>query len=310
MPQLRQRSPEWREARRSLITSTDIPIILGESPYKSEGQLAREKLGQVPEDPPNLAMAIGQAMEPVIAAEYERMTGQPLTRYKGIVIHPKIKWAAASPDCRRTGQRYLVELKDTRARRWASGDLPRDVEAQVQWQLGCTGFPEADVAALKWGTLELHHLNYDPDLFAGLVVIAEDFRARMAAGGPFSENAASIRSKWPQDDGTEMTADEELQRLVDQLIAVRRMGKADEQRIDQLETDIKNRMATATRLNGSGWRITWKRSKDAAEVNWRNIAEGFLGAMEPQLQEPILSLNTTVKAGSRRFLITEDKEPK
>lgn len=306
---LRQRSPEWREARRHLITATDIPIILGISTYKAEGQLAREKSGELPEQESNLFMEIGQAMEPVIAAEYERQTGHKLTRFTGLVTHATLPWAAASPDARRKGKRYLVELKDTRARRWQSGELPRDVEAQVQWQLGCTGFPEADVAALRWATLEMHHVTYDQNTFDGLVVIAEDFRRRMVEGGPFQENRDSIKSRWSADDGTTIKADAELAKWVDELLMLRQLATANEKAVDELETRIKNHIATATRVDGPGWHITWKRSKQSEEVNYKNIAEGMLNAISPNAREALLNLNTTVKDGARPFRLVIDKEP-
>ena len=42
---LEQGSAEWLAARRQMVTSTDLPVIMGLSPYKSEATLAREKLG-------------------------------------------------------------------------------------------------------------------------------------------------------------------------------------------------------------------------------------------------------------------------
>ncbi len=45
---IRQNSPEWLEARRLTIGSSDIPVIVGESPYKDAHTLAAEKLGLVP----------------------------------------------------------------------------------------------------------------------------------------------------------------------------------------------------------------------------------------------------------------------
>src|SRR5215831_19052370 len=147
----KQGTDEWRELRRSLITSTDIPVILGVSPYMAEGQLARQKLGLEQPDPTNLPMKVGTALEPVIRDEYEQRTGVKLRRYHGIVFHPTIAWAAASPDWRRAGERYLVEGKTSQSSRWDGKDVPQDVEAQVRWAMGCTGFEVSDVAALMYG---------------------------------------------------------------------------------------------------------------------------------------------------------------
>ncbi len=44
IPQPAQRSPEWYEQRKSLITSSNIPTILGENPYKKSSDYLEELL--------------------------------------------------------------------------------------------------------------------------------------------------------------------------------------------------------------------------------------------------------------------------
>ena len=41
---VRQGSQEWLDYRRTVITATDIPVLLGISPYRCEADLADEKL--------------------------------------------------------------------------------------------------------------------------------------------------------------------------------------------------------------------------------------------------------------------------
>ena len=54
---MKQGDDEWLEARRLGVTSTDIPAIIGVSPWKSEGDVAREKQGLTdqPDDDPDRA---------------------------------------------------------------------------------------------------------------------------------------------------------------------------------------------------------------------------------------------------------------
>lgn len=296
---LRHRSPEWYAARRKLITATDLPVILGLSPYKSESTLAQEKLGELPEQDETLMMEIGRLIEPAIAREYERVSGAEVARFRGLVTHPRIEWAGASPDARRKRLRYLVEFKDTRSRRWpAEGGVPQDVEAQVRWQMGVTGFPIADVAALKWGTLEVTTLEHDQHLFEQLVTIADDFRSRLAAGGPFAEDAASIRTRYPADDGSELEADAEINELVQQLLSWRAQLKEGELWADGVETQIKQRMATAQRMTGDGWAISWKKSKDSEVIDWQAVARAYRLLLEAQVQRVNLP-DWMVKLSSR-----------
>jgi putative phage-type endonuclease len=305
---LKQRSPEWLEARRSMVTSTDMPVILGVSPYKSEATLAREKLGQA-ESPHTLQMDVGTALEPVIAAEYERLTGTRLRRFHGIVKHPTIEWAAASPDWRRQGARYLVEGKTSQAKRWDGSEVPQDVEAQVRWAMGCAGYPVSDVAALLYGReMRIWTVEHDAATFDNLVAIAEDFRRRLAAGGPFSEDAASIKAAYPTDDGSEVTADAELEEAMLELLRLRALKSEAEEACERIETAVKARMATATRLVGTGWTVTWKRTKDAEMVDWKSIADGLLRQLPEPERTAFVGMHTTVREGFRPFRVVVSKE--
>ena len=104
---VRQGSPEWLAFRRTVITGTDLPILLGISPYSCEADLADAKMGAEPE-PPSVRMRMGSLLEDLNLAEYEAATGSRTVRMRGMVGHPSISWAAASPDARVIGDRLLV----------------------------------------------------------------------------------------------------------------------------------------------------------------------------------------------------------
>ncbi|HMA26310.1 MAG TPA: YqaJ viral recombinase family protein [Solirubrobacterales bacterium] len=306
-----QRTPEWFALRRESVTGTDIPVILGLSPYKSEAALAREKGGEdePPVDDRQARMRrLGLALEAVIRDEDELEHGFRLRRVNSIKVHPTIGWARASLDFERVGQRCIVEAKSSAARRWDEG-LPQDVEAQVRWQMGVAGYPRAHVAALRHGSeLVCFDLEHDPALFDGLVEIASDFRRRLEAGGPFAENAASVKARWPSDDGTEIEADPDLAEAVHALIAVRgrrRLLEADE---EQLETAIKARMGEHAVLIGQGFRVLWKRTRDRSEIDWQRVATPLLAQLPETEREALVGLHTVVRTGFRPFRIVLDKE--
>ena len=107
---LTQGSTEWLAARRDLVTASDLPILLGISPYRCEADLADEKRGLGPAQESTLRMRIGLALEDLIADEYTRTTGRQVRRFRTLVTHPAIEWAGASPDARALGERRLVEF--------------------------------------------------------------------------------------------------------------------------------------------------------------------------------------------------------
>lgn len=299
-----QGTAEWLEVRRGLITGTDLPVILGISPWKSEAELADEKMGLLEPGDETPQMRMGKRMEDPVREEYELQTGERLRHVRRIVIHGEIPWAGASLDFDVVGKRKIVECKVSGRREWEDG-VPLDVEAQVQWQMGVAGYPEADVA-VWWRGEELRILNVqaDPRTFAGLVEIAADFRARLQAGGPFQADARYAKRRWPSDNGAAMSADEGLTKAYENLVAVRAsLSELGRQEAD-LEGYIKNRMGEIAEVRGSGWRITWKKSKESSQVDWAGIAAPFLASMQDEDRATVVAQHTTIRQGSRRFVVT------
>lgn len=299
---IEQRSAEWHELRRRLITATDLPAILGIDPWRSEGDVARRKLGLAEEPDPGIPARVGTALEPLIAQLYAEQTGRAVTPHGGIAIHPELPWAGASPDY--VAEDRLVEVKWSGSRRaWAAG-LPQHYECQVRWQLGVTGYPRADVAALVGTDLRVYEVEHDPALFDQLVVVAEDFRRRLEAGGPFSETLASIGRAFPRDDGTELVWCPDFELLVRDLLRVRAEIERLEADRDRLELAIKQRMGPAAIARGQDWRVTWSLTKDSERTDWRAVATELLRPLPPDERARLIQAHTEIKPGLRRFVLT------
>lgn len=303
MSAIAQRTPEWLDARRTGLGGTDIAAIAGLSPFRSALDVWLDKTAGI-EQVENEAMAWGSAVEPLIAAEYTRRTGIVL-REGGLVAHPIYPWALGSPD--RIAEDRIVEIKTARdARRWADG-VPPDYQCQVTWYMGITSIYRADVAVLFAGSeMRIIPVEWDEAMWSDLVAIGADFMARLEAGGPppepdGSEAAArALARMYPTDSGAEMVADEEATADVAALLALRaRMSEA-ETAERELESRIKARMGEISTLRGAGFRVTWKRTKDAAVVDWQTVAKAA-GA-----DDALVAAHTTSRAGSRRFVVTED----
>jgi putative phage-type endonuclease len=304
---LLQGSPEWLAARREHVTATDIPVLLGISPWRSEQDLADEKTNGTGQES-TLKMRVGSALEDLIADAYATQTGRRVRRVHGLWESRAIPWAAASPDATAAGR--LVELKWSGSRsRFASG-LPEDVEAQVQWQLLVAEAVEADVAALTVGDDEVRifPVHADAGLQRHLVAIASDFRRRLAEGGPFAQSLDSLKRKYPADDGSEMAADADLDAAVRALRDVRN-------RMDVLKTDeetlkvaIQTRMADAAFLVGDGYRVTWKRTRDVTETDWKALATSLLTQLPEPDRAAVVGLHSVARSGPRPFRIAWGKE--
>ncbi len=304
---VRQGSAEWLAARREHVTATDVAVILGLSPWRCEQDLADEKLagnGQAT----TLRMRVGNALEDLIADAYAAQSGHRVRRVRGLWESRTHPWAAASPDATAAGR--LVELKWSGSRSTFASGLPDHIAAQCQWQAFVAEVPVVDVAALTVGDDEVRvfTVTADPTIQANLVIAAEDFRRRLAAGGPFDQSLDSVKRRYPTDDGTEMVADAELDSAVRALRALRESRRALEESEAALETTIKTRMGPIARLVGSGWSVTWKRAKDSETTDWKSLATGLLTQLPEPERAALVGLHSAVREGARYFRVAWGKE--
>lgn len=267
-------SPEWIAARRDLVTATDIPVLLGLSPWRCEADLADEKLGLAEAQEETTRMRLGSFLEPFIARLYTERTGIAVTRWKNLAVHPGIPWAAASPDYRSRRRDRLVEIK--RYSRVADG-LPQHVEAQVQWQLGVTGYTRADVAILTSDDLlDPFPVLFDLEQFEALVEIAADFRRRLAEGGPFARDDARVRRDFPVDSGVYLPATPDLVDLVERYRAAKRNRVQAE---DAEKTTASALRAVLLDASGIEGLLTYRKNADTTRVNWPAVAKAYRGLL-------------------------------
>lgn len=145
-----QRTDEWFAARLGKATASRIADIVArtKSGYSASranysAQLVAERLtGTVAESFSSAAMAWGTEKEPEARAAYEWETDATVTEI-GFVDHPRIAMSGASPDGL-VGDDGLVEIKcpntATHIATLLGGKvIPSKYEAQIQWQMTCTG---------------------------------------------------------------------------------------------------------------------------------------------------------------------------
>lgn len=184
--------------RRLGVGSSDIPVILGLSPYAdaSRAALWLEKTGAYiapTDDEDSQAMELGHVLEPVLCEFYERQSGFKIERSgPGVesVRHPEHGWRRANLDGRIAGRRAAVEVKTVgigMARHWDMHDddgIPHYVRAQVVWQMHVADLDEVHVVGLIGGPTGFRAwvIRRDLALEAAIVREADAFHAAVVAG--------------------------------------------------------------------------------------------------------------------------------
>ena len=182
-----------------------------------------------------------------------------------------------------------------------------DVQAQVAWQLGCTGYPVADVAVLSPDSLTIYEQQSDGQLFSDLIAVAADFRRRLADGGPFARSEERIRRDHPADDGSEITADAEVADAVIALLDLRAQIARHEATEKALKAAIEARMGTAAVMTGPGFRVTWKRTRDQEVTDWKAVAGSLLATLSETDRATAVAPHITVRPGRRPLRVTSDR---
>lgn len=136
--ELEQGSPEWLAWRKSVVTATDAPILMGASPYATPYKGWQRKVGLAEEQPFNSAMGRGQRDEPVARQMF-------IDEY-GIDMHPAVIESTLNPFCGASLDgisecgRYLLEIKSNgdHYHNNLSKGIPDFHQMQIQHQLLCT----------------------------------------------------------------------------------------------------------------------------------------------------------------------------
>lgn len=277
---MKQGSPEWLAARKTTIGSSDIPIIVGESTFKSAHTLAAEKLGLVTTEvdaETQELFDIGHLMQPVLLQIYELRTGRKVRAAHGWRVHKQIPWATASLDGEAPTRR-IVEAKWTNSARWRRGEkVPGDVQAQSQWQMFVLGWDVVDVVAMERGVPRIETVERNDAMIDDLLYFAREFNGYLERGelpppDGSESTAQTLRSRYPRDNGVYLAATADLADMTAELAATRAAKKAAEDAERTIANALRAVIGEASGIDGL---VSLKKNADSTRTNWPAVAAAF-----------------------------------
>lgn len=146
---IEQGTPEWFAARLGKVTASRVADLIAKTKtgYSTSREnymveLALERItGARDAGFTNAAMQWGTEQEPFARAAYEARTGE-LVEEVGLILHPRIEQAGASPDGL-VGKNGLIEIKcpnsATHIRTLQNKKPQGHYVTQMMWQMACTG---------------------------------------------------------------------------------------------------------------------------------------------------------------------------
>lgn len=268
-------STNWR----STISSSKIPTILGLNPWTSQYALWHEMNGDVePAGMDERQARIGHYAELMLVPYWlddhpgwacertsELSYEQTFTGDYGYPAVATVDAVATGPD----GEQCIIECKTTNdMSTWgAPGDpdaVPAHYYAQVMWQMGVSGIHRAEIIVLGHMQTETHPVEWDADVFAGLVDAGADWWASLEAGDPpaLDESVATyetVRGLHPHiEKGAEVETDRGFALSV--LDAVMAVEDA-ETTLQGLKTQALDLMGNAQHLTCEGEKIATRRAR-------------------------------------------------
>jgi len=238
-----------KQSRRLGLGATDCAVVMGLSPYKTRYELWLEKTGQS-EDEPILSddrLHLRHAHEETIAREYARRNNVKLRRVNQTVYHKRLPFMFCNLDRVIIGQKKIVECKSSSGfMRFTWGESGTDEAPiyyilQVQHQIACAEYDDADIAALI--DIDDYRIFTQPRNEKVIKKI-EDANERfwndhvLANVAPEATNRNDLKLMYPMNNGNFIEATPEILSYITERSVVKSIIKDKETDVELLDKEI------------------------------------------------------------------------
>lgn len=300
----------WLAERRRGLGASDLPAVLGVSPWASPWSVWVDKVGLASDDDePTDPMQLGLDLEPVIVAWFERRRrGLHVVDRQRHFEHPTIPWALATPDglvIEVGGDTAIAvfESKYDAGTRW--DEIPEHYWVQVQWQMFVTGLDHAFIATmhLAFGhpRFEIYEVARDQRAIDRMARAAERFwMHHVVTGTPppadgHPATSAALAATWLDPVAVPAVALGELVSVVDELRELRAARKHLDADITRDENLLKAALGCHTEGVVDGQVVVSWRPQDRHGLDTRALAADHPDLAERYVrvtQQRVLRLHT------------------
>ena len=262
---------EWRERRHEGIGGSDAAAIMGCSDYATPLSVYLDKVDPQPNEQ-NEYMRWGHILEPVVIAEFTRVTGLRVTQRQRMYQHPEYPWMFATVDG--LTRRGLFEGKTTSAfsKGWDGDEPPLAVWVQCQHNMAVTGAQMADVACLQGGNRFLHFdVARDEDFIGKLIEEESALMVRIHAETPPPVTGSDIDTSIlnflnPGGDSEVLPITDDIESLVQQRESARLSFNDYESEKTRLENEIKQWMGDHDEAASDRYQLTLRANKNGTRI--------------------------------------------
>ena len=267
-------SIEQKAQRKQGIGATDCAAVMGLSPYRTPYELWLIKTGRAEEDAilSEDRLRLRHAHEQTIANEYEVQKGVKLRRVNLTTFHKRIPYMLCNLDRVVTGQRKIVECKTSTAwlrQNWGvsgSDEAPIPYMLQVQHQLACSEYEDADIAALiDIDDYRIYPMPRNEKAIQRIEAACTHFWEHhvMKDIAPEATTRGDLKLMYPSNNGKLIAATQEILNLIDIANTLKADTKKLEGEQEKVEKDIIQFIASNDGISeGDKVPVTFKADKN------------------------------------------------
>jgi putative phage-type endonuclease len=287
-------STAWELERRTSLGASEVPAVLGLSPYATPLDVYRAKYGGGRAIDEELAF-IGHAEEVVIGRWLQKFRRELGVIRRGFMARSlEAPWLSCTFDRFVVKRRVWTPVQMKTAHQYAGDEweegVPLAVQAQIQTELFVGGFELGYAVAFVGGRrFHLHPVARDEEWIREILIpqTRAFWHEHVLAGVPPEPSSpAEAVSLWPGGEG-EVDADEETVEAWSELLEARRQAAELEKHVDELKLRLQIQMRDATKLIGPGGDVlaTWNPKRGAAKFDLARFAADH-PELAPQYLEP------------------------
>ena len=283
-------SPEWQAERAHYIGASDVPMILGISPFGTSHKLWAQKKGLLPREEGE-QLEMGHYLEPAVFARFADGHPEFQLQKVGTVPHEKYPWLRATPDrliIAKNGKMVgEAKTKHPNASKEGWGEpgtdeVPDHVIAQTQVQLMCLQLHVAWVPVLLGYDYYEYIVEASRDVQEMILDATHDWYQRHLRGDEEPEVTGAhvesyLRRKYQSHSDVMIEADpataELMQRYFDACAAEKKAEAWKQSLRPQLMTAIGNNRG----LTAPCGKIVWSESQGREYVD----TKGLLAHLQP-----------------------------
>lgn len=324
------------EQRKTLVTATDIPTLLGLNPWSSPLQIYERKKGISQPYIAGDAAMWGHIKEPWVVQMYKDHHEKNIKTHSSKTVELKKALTdemgiGATPDriCVRDHHAWLLECKTTGSGFDWNTSAPDRVRYQVQWQMFVMHqkllkkktmnsywkyFPRdledwfCDIACEHGNGMKVYREYYDRHMVADAIEAAKDFAGKMKSNtppNPTAKDAEHLTNKERSGEGLLDGVSEHAEIF----LRAKAAAKQNKAICDEYKAFLLAAMDEAGGINKATcqqYQISITQGKDREKKDWESIALS-MGKQNPKLFKFLLEENTTQQPGNKVFRVKEMK---